>query len=124
MNEFYVVFSTDRGKYLLPNNDHDRQHYDNLFRRIVDSTSTRRHTVYPMGACINLAPDVMCIIDRQDDEAESRLKPKVLVDFILDVARNRDRKTIVFLPILRQNYIINSKYVCLLLNENVQIVFV
>lgn len=124
MDEFFVIFSTDRGKYLLPNNSRDRENYDNLFRRIVESTLTRRHVVYPIGACINLTPDVVCIIDRYDDEAESRLKPKVVVNFILDIMRNRDKKIIVFLPTLRQNYIINSKYVCLLLNENVQIVFV
>lgn len=81
----------------------------------------------PVGTCVNITPDILYIIDRGDGEPESRIKPAVLVKTIINTVKEMEktgRNTTVFLPTLRNNYIVNSKYNSLLLNENVQLVFV
>lgn len=121
---FYIVFSSYSGKYFLPTNRHDCDKYSSVFNTLV---SIKHKINQPIGTCVNITPDIMCIIDRGDGEPESRTKATALVALIMNTVKDMKdigRNTTVFLPTLRNNYIVNSKYIGLLLNENVQLVFV
>lgn len=126
--KFYIILSSDSGRYLLPTNRRDCDKYASLFNALASTVHNKsKFDRRPMGTCINLTPDILCIIDRGDGESESRVKPAVLVKMIINMVRDMEkigRNTTVFLPTLRNNYIVNSKYNALLLNENVQLVFV
>lgn len=126
--EFYIIFSNDNGEYLLPTNRRDCDKYASVFATLTSTSNIdAKRRLRPIGTCVNITPDILCIIDRGEGEPESRVKPAILVKMIINTVKEMEkvgRDTTVFLPTLRNNYIVNSKYNGLLLNENVQLVFV
>lgn len=87
----FVFFGTSSGHIFLPRFP---EQYDldvfSIQKAIVDNLSVDR----AVGTVFRLYPNVLFVIDRETPSCRTNLKHKILLQFILDIGRDSDGKSV------------------------------